>query len=82
MDMVLMVVVLLVVMTLVLVMAVDLLVVEFCVVMYLWQQQRRHPVPNRTPFEHQQQVQCEQVVRVCVEVNGICLPDFWVVVIG
>ena len=68
-DMVLVVVILLVVMTLVLVMAVDLLVVEFYVVTYPWQQQRRHPVPNRTPFEHQQQKQCGQVVSFCVEVN-------------
>ena len=49
--------VLLVVRHLVLVMEVVLSVEEFCVVMHLWQQQRRHPVPNRTPFEQQQQVQ-------------------------
>ena len=49
--------VLLVVRHLVLLMGVVLSVEEFCMVGRLWQQQRRHPVPNRTPFEHQQQVQ-------------------------
>ena len=42
---------------LVLLMEVVSSVEEFCMVKHLWQQQRRHPVPNRTPFEHQQQVQ-------------------------
>ena len=57
MEMALMVGVLWVVLHLVLLMGVVLSVEEFCMVGRLWQQQRRHPVPNRTPFEHQQQVQ-------------------------